>query len=264
MVTSRRAQARADDRSMPFASKSHGRYWWFKELGVNYVPPVFDFLKADEWDVMSAWYDESEELFPHGTGECNIPAVSMLMGIVMGNNISRIVQCGHFIGFSTLLLGFMMRRMGHRKGLFSVDYDATVTNYTAKWLKEAHIEDYVQLVISDSAERALPEQAEIYLGGKPQIVFIDSSHEYEHTRRELELWVPRIQPGGFAILHDVSEFACAFDSKGGGGVRKAVASFDPQGLHQKIMINDFCGSGHFGERTVYKDACGLGIIQVRS
>ncbi len=210
-------------RSLAFSSRDHGRYWWFKATESEYVPPVFDFLTDAEWDIMAAWYEESETLYAPGTGECNIPAVSMLMGLIMGSNMSRIVQCGHFIGFSTLLMGFMLRRMKHKQALYSIDYDADVTAYTQKWVDSANLGDYVKLVVADSAQPFLPSVAENYLGGKPHLVFIDSSHEHDHTLRELDLWVPNTQPGGFIVMHDVSEFARNFDSKGGGGVKEAVA-----------------------------------------
>jgi predicted O-methyltransferase YrrM len=41
----------------------------------------------------------------------------------------------------------------------------------------------------------------------PQIdvLFIDSSHEYEQTRQELWLWLPRMAPGGVVMLHDTNK-----------------------------------------------------------
>ncbi len=254
----------ADFRSRAFNTKSHGRYWWFSSNRPEYVPPIFDFLSEAEWNVMDAWYGDSEALYQNGTGECNVPAMSLLMGLIMGNNISKIVQCGHFIGFSTLLLGFMLRRMGHKCSLFSIDIDQRVTEYTQKWINVAELQDYIQLAVSNSAASSMIGESHQYLGGKPQLLFIDSSHERNHTVAELKLWLPNIQPGGFAVLHDVSDFAKSFDSLGGGGVKEAVAEVSRTMQFPHIMINEFCGAEHFGDRTVYKDACGLGIIQVPS
>lgn len=46
------------------------------------------------------------------------------------------------------------------------------------------------------------------------IVFVDTSHEYEHTCQEIKLYAPRVRPGGCMVFHDteVAEF----------GVRRAV------------------------------------------
>lgn len=34
------------------------------------------------------------------------------------------------------------------------------------------------------------------------LVLIDTSHEYEHTKAELAAWLPRLNPGGLVWLHD--------------------------------------------------------------
>lgn len=34
------------------------------------------------------------------------------------------------------------------------------------------------------------------------LLFVDSSHDYEHTRTELALYGPRVRPGGLIVLHD--------------------------------------------------------------
>ncbi len=187
--------------------------------------------------------------------------MTFLMGLIMGNNMSRIVQCGHYIGFSTLILGFMLRHMGHNHGLFSVDFNSQVTEYTARWVERTGLGEYVHLEVRDSADPPLPAQAIAYLGGQPHLVFIDSSHEYAHTLRELDLWFHEIQPGGFALMHDVSEFAISFDGTKDAGVKGAVQHWSKSNNVQAIMINDFAGPSHFGDRTVYKDACGLGLLQ---
>ena len=48
------------------------------------------------------------------------------------------------------------------------------------------------------------------------LVMIDTSHEYEHTKDELNAWIPRLNPGGYVWLHDY----IGYD-----GVKKAVDEF---------------------------------------
>lgn len=251
-----------DSRSIEFKDRSHGRYWWFSSTQANYVPPIFSFLTAQEWEIMRDWYEETEKRFPAGTGECNVPAMSMLQGLIMGNNLSRVVQCGHFIGFSTLLLGFMMRRMGHPHSVYSVDIDPNVTAFTKQVVENAGLLAYVHLEVSDSAAPQTAKNAATYLQGAPQLLFIDSSHEYNHTKRELDLWFPALQPGGFAIMHDVSAFATSFDGAGNGGVKQAVQEWARGRDLQVALINDFASDQHYGDKApLYRDACGLGLIQ---
>jgi predicted O-methyltransferase YrrM len=52
------------------------------------------------------------------------------------------------------------------------------------------------LTVGDDLEIAdgLPDQVDI--------VFIDTSHTYEQTKKELELYVEKVKPGGLIVLHD--------------------------------------------------------------
>jgi len=251
-------------RSLNFKNKDKNRYWWFSDNSIDYVPPIFSILTDEEWEVLASWYEDTDTRYPAGSGDCNIPAISMLMGLIMGNNVSRIIQCGHYIGFSTLLIGFMVHKMRKRTALYSIDIDPSVTAYTQQWVARAGLDDYVRLVVADTADASQIPEALEYLNGKPQVIFIDSSHEYKHTLSELDLWFPSVQPGGFIVLHDVSDFAVDFDPLHGRGVKGALAEWSVNQDVESIMINTFCGPEHYGSRTVYKDACGLGIIQKAS
>lgn len=48
--------------------------------------------------------------------------------------------------------------------------------------------------LADTTLARLPEQVDV--------LFIDTSHAYDHTLRELEVFVPRVKPGGVVLLHD--------------------------------------------------------------
>jgi cephalosporin hydroxylase len=38
------------------------------------------------------------------------------------------------------------------------------------------------------------------------LLFIDTSHEYEHTLAELRAYMPRVAPGGIALFHDTNVY----------------------------------------------------------
>lgn len=233
------------------------RFWWFKEN--KYLPPIYANLSNFEWSVLEEWFLETEKR--HLIGECNIPAMSFMLGLIEGNGIGKIVQLGHYAGYSTLLFGWALKRMGKRFGLISFDIDEKVTSFTQDWVENAELGDYVNLQTGDSTDPASPFMAGYYLNemsatpqfNKPELIFIDSSHQYAQTQKELKLWYPELRNGGFICLHDVSEEAIEYDITNEGGVTKAfgVWTYTTRG-DTYMAING---------GNVYRDECGLGIIQ---
>jgi hypothetical protein len=68
--------------------------------------------------------------------------------------------------------------------------------------------------------------------------------------------------GGLVLLHDASEFATAFDPTAQGGVRRAIAEWLPNHPAMAgLTLNGHVAAGVDGDALVYKDACGLGILQ---
>ena len=247
-------------RSVSFNSRDGNRYWWHRLPTSSYVPPIYATLSDEEWQVIDDWFTETDQLYSQGTGECSVPAMCMLQGLIMGSGMTRIVQCGHFIGYSTLLIGFMLRRMNRTRGLLSIDISAPVTEYAAKWVAKAGLDEQVSLMVSDSANPDLPGIVRQYFGGRdPELVFIDSSHQYEHTLAELDLWYRILMPGGLLLLHDMSRFAAGFDSTGRGGVLRAVSEWSVANGISVLGMGGFI-DGSLREHA-YGDSCGLGIIQ---
>lgn len=247
-------------RTKDFAERKHSRYWWYQQFKPAYDPPPFASLSDEEWRVVENWYKDTEIAHPKGTGECAVPAISLLHGLIMGNNISRVVQLGHYIGFSTLLLGLALRRMKFDHSLISFDIDPNVTAYTQRWVDEAGLNDVVRLRVGDSAAPANAQEAIEYLGGQPQLIFIDSSHQHDHTIKELDVWYPALQPGGFILMHDVSQYAATFDYTGKGGVTRAVDEWLSSSNAGRIMINGDL-TNQSGAALSYRDGCGIGIVQ---
>lgn len=251
-------------RSTNFRHKTNNRYWWHNLKDTDYAPDIYNLLSQDEWNLLESWFIETEKNFT-GTGEMQIPAISFLSGLINGNGLSRIVQCGHYIGYSSLLLGFLLKRMNKTRCIFSIDIDEKITEYTNKWIEKANLNNQIRLCVKNSADPQLLDIVdEYFLGQKPQLVIIDSSHQYDHTIEELDLWWPRIIEGGFLIMHDVSVFASSFDQTNRGGVHKAIndwLALKNNLDYSFLRINNFVNRLHNGNELSYKDGCGLGIIQ---
>lgn len=97
----------------------------------------------------------------------------------------------------------------------------------------------------------------------PQLILLDSSHQYEHTLRELDLWVPAMDPQSIMLLHDTSAYARTWDQRGMGGVQQALDDWLPK--HAKevsfMSLNRRVGEPGVEPPFVYQDGCGLGILQ---
>jgi len=247
-------------RSQIFASRSHNRYWWYRLRDSQYLPPIFQALTDQEWEILNDWFYDTEQRFT-SPGEIGVPGFSLMAGLIGGNGIRRVVQCGHYVGFSSLMLGFLMRSMAQERSVYSVDIDPAVTAYSSSWLVQAGLTAYVKLEVNDSADGTNAAAATEWLGGAPQLVLIDSSHQYAHTLRELDLWYDELTPGGLLLLHDVSIFAQQFDSTGAGGVLPAVREWCQRREVQPMLLNSFVQFGQDPNELVYKDGCGLGVIQ---
>jgi predicted O-methyltransferase YrrM len=245
-------------RSRAWSENERPRYWWHRLPGNDYVPPIYSDLSESEWASLREWYEETDRNGP--IGECAVPLISLLHGLVLGNRASRIVQLGTCAGYSALLLGWMLRRMNAPHGLFSLDLDPAMCEMSRRWIARAGLQDFVEIAERNSLDAQSPIAAKEYLGGEPELIIIDSSHEYQSTLDELDLWYGALAPGGLLVLHDVSRFAADFDVTQQGGVGRAFAEW--RKAHPDIEA--LCLNG--GARTMdlprpfYKDACGVGLI----
>lgn len=246
-----------DGRTSFFAKREGNRYWWHRRTGDAYVPDVYAMLSDDEFAILAAWFEETDA--KSMVGECQIPAIAWLTSFITANNVSRIVQLGSYAGYSALILGWALRRMGKKNALVAVDIDAPSLDFTRKWIARAGLDEQVLVHLGDSSDPAVAKVATKYLGGAPQLVFIDSSHQYAHTLRELDLWYELVAPAGLIAMHDTSEYAASFDSTNDGGVRRALREWrERTGAAAFSLAN----TPHIlsNDSQVYMDGCGLGIV----
>ena len=249
------------ERSLAFSDDPHPRHWWHRLDGTGYVPPIYQVLTDDEWRVMDDWY--AATLAADSIGEINVPAMSLIQGFIGGGALRRIVQLGHYFGYSSLLIGFWLRHMNQGGKLISIDIDPVATAFTQEWIDRAGLRDHVALMLSDSAaERALTDTVATFGGRMPELIILDSSHQYEHTLRELDLWVPRMDPQSIMLLHDTSTYARGWDQKGLGGVQQALDDWLPKRKDVAFLnLNRRVGEPGVEPELVYQDGCGLGILQ---
>ena len=225
---------------------------------MDFVPPVYAWLTDGEWSIIVEWYADTDR--SGAIGEAAVPLLSLLHGLVMGNRAARIVQLGTHAGYSSLLLGFMLRRMDASRGLFTLDIDHAFCDLARSWIDRAALRDYVEIAEGNSLDHSSATRAREYLRGAPELIILDSSHEYRATLQELDLWYAELASGGLLVVHDVSRFAQSFDITQSGGVRRAFDEWrvaNPSA--ETFLLNGEARSMDL-PRPFYKDACGVGLI----
>jgi predicted O-methyltransferase YrrM len=230
---------------------------WFRNH--DYDPPFLLMMSEEEHTLLLEWHKHTIRAYPNA-GSSGVEMMTMLTGLILSTGIDRIVQCGHYVGFSTLVLGFIGRRMGSSSFLYSVDVAPEPSAHTASWVAKAGLDSDIKIAVRDSSDPLNVEDASAFLGGAPQLVYIDSSHQYEHTMRELNLWWDALPQGGLLVMDDISLWASEYDSTGLGGSHRAALEFCKSTAGNSVLLN-----GNFGRQTgkplVYTDVCGFGLIQ---
>lgn len=245
------------DRLAFLREKSDPRFDVYRSLYAKYEPPPYPSLTDEELGIVRQWY---EDILGMGLrGETGPALVGIMQSFIAVSGLSRVVQLGHWAGYSTLMLGFELRRMGLKRALFTADINPRVTEITRRWVQRADLGPTVHVHCNDSASPDTAKAAREYLGGRPEVVLIDSSHQYEHTIAELDQWYEELQPGGLLFMHDVSDFAAQFDSTRGGGVRRALQEWISDKSIECLRLNHLMPE--LNSRLGYIDACGLAIMQ---
>jgi predicted O-methyltransferase YrrM len=246
------------ERSNKWKDETAPRYWWHRLPGMDYVPAIYSDLSEDEWAIVSDWYAETTR--SGQVGEVAVPLMSLLHGLVLGNRPERIVQLGTHAGYSALLLGFMLRRMNARHGLFTIDIDPELLAVARQWIARAELQEFVEIAERNSLDPEMPITAKNFLGGDPELIVLDSSHEYAATLRELDLWFGALAPGGLLVVHDVSRFAQEFDVTRDGGVQRAFKEWRTAHPECETFLLNATEQSMDLPRPFYKDACGVGLI----
>lgn len=221
------------------------------------TPFLFKLLDSAEQEAYKAWFRETSDL--GFIGETSMAAMGVLTGLIFGNRIDRVVQCGHYAGYSLILLGLLARKFNPSCRVFSVDVDQTVTAFTETWIDRLGLSEQVTTLVADSADPWAAARARRGLGGAPELVFIDSSHQYRHTLEELDLWSTEVDYGGIICLHDAADFATYQDVNGLGGVSKALREW----LSRHTNVSSVTLRGDETVGRVFKDPCGVAIIQLQ-
>lgn len=150
----------------------------------------------------------------------------------LAEHASKIIELGTRGGVSTVAWLYGLEGHGH---LWSVDIDPPPPMRFDHWT-------FIQ---GDDCSTEVLDQ----LPDEVDVVFIDTSHHYDHTRRELELYLPRVRSGGRIVLHDTEV-----------EIPDAAPLADPP-FPVKRAVTEFCDARGL-VWTNYPYSYGLAVIEV--
>lgn len=110
----------------------------------------------------------------------------------------RIVEIGSFHGRSTLCLASGLRRRGAGRVLAVDPQKYGAEGSLRSNLRRLGVDDWVDIRVETSLAAAHAFE------GRASIVFIDGDHAERAVREDVSAWLPRLEPGGFLVLHDAT------------------------------------------------------------
>ena len=156
------------------------------------------------------------------------PAVARFLGeLAYLRRCSAVIELGCFVGWATAHIARSLALRGAGQ-VFAVDMSETYLRAMAENLQRHGLGGHVTPVRGGSLDastlKALPARADM--------IFLDTSHAYPATLREIEAYFPRLVPDGCLVLHD---------SINAPGVRRSLAEL---GSGYRVMtFATECGNG---------------------
>ncbi len=201
-------------------------------------------------------------------GESNDDKLAAMMGIFARAPRGDVIEIGSLMGRSAFVLLYLAWR--HRIGpLLTVDpwaaaecaqHDSpeALQHVTDEWdyevLSESFMLNLVPCRADDHAHLRLPSEAgfavyargdairtplgqSVAYSGKIAVIHIDGNHDYAAVRKDCELWLARLAPGGWLILDDYVW------AHGDGPRRVGDALLHEQ--HERVECTFCCGKALF-------------------
>jgi predicted O-methyltransferase YrrM len=114
-------------------------------------------------------------------------------------NGAKFVECGAYLGRSTVYMGTQIASSGKTIAFDSIDnFTFNVTpDQTNTFISNSPAAGKVNLVIADQLA-----QAATYDDGSLDFVFLDSDHTYDGTSKAIQAFLPKMKSGGVLGGHD--------------------------------------------------------------
>jgi predicted O-methyltransferase YrrM len=162
-----------------------------------------------------------EEILGSGDAE----TLSLLATLVHTCQMTRVLQIGTWIGFSSVVLAGALAHSKREGGSLLITIDPAVSQVekAKSYVSQAGLSQYVQFVQGSSLQPTTVQKVREL--GPYDLVFIHSDHSYATTCVELKSLWPLLKEGGLLAAHDASRESAIYDSRQEGGVFRAVSEW---------------------------------------
>jgi predicted O-methyltransferase YrrM len=168
----------------------------------------------------------------------------------------RFLQLGTHFGYSALVLADIMKHNMRRGHLYTVELNPECHLHARQQADSSSLSGTIDFIDGASTDRSVIDK--VRQKGPYEMIYIDSSHSYGETLKELECYIENtsvVTDNSLVFFHDASEFAKQFDATQSGGVRKALDEWHASHYEDFNMF--------IFEPPSWPNACGLGIITLR-
>jgi SAM-dependent methyltransferase len=168
---------------------------------------------------------------------CRIPSdivdhLPRFYEMVTSRNVKHVIELGTRSGVSTIAWLHALAQTGGKLTSVDIDQRPAIGDH-AHW-------SFIQ---GDDCDPKIMAQLE-----PADVVFIDTSHLYDHTLRELNLYKRLVKPGGLMVLHDTM-------------LEQPIGAPPSPRFPVRVAIEEFCAAEGL-TWTEFKDSWGLGVIEL--
>lgn len=150
--------------------------------------------------------------------------LDMLAAIASISKAQKILQFGTAYGLSAVVLADIAAQNGGDAKLITVDPDQNMNAAAKRYCELAGVGGLVTVIDAFSTDPVLLR--ELKRQGEWDLIYLDTTHQYEHTRDEILLISPLCSERTVWLFHDASLFAAEqLDQRKQGGVARAIREF---------------------------------------
>ncbi len=178
--------------------------------------------------------------------------LDVLAALQVTSRSRRVLQLGTAYGLSAVMLADIAAQMGEGATLVTVDPSREMNAAAQRYVAMAGVGGMVRIVEAFSTDAALLKELSKQ---EWDMIFLDTTHQYEQTRDEIEAIAPLCSPRTVWCFHDASRFAAAtLDQHHQGGVARAIREWCWVHPRWKTFTFQEPAFGKYGIAVMQKEA----------